>query len=311
MSGLPGFEKSFVEANGIRIAIHAGGSGPCLVLLHGFPQNHMCWSKIAPELSRGHRCIVPDLRGYGESDAPKDIAPYRGYSKRNMAADVAGLLDALGVEKASIVGHDRGARVAYRLALDFPHRVDRIAILEVVPTGELWRRWNAELAYNAYHWTFLAQPAPLPERMISSDPVSFIDWTLASWTLSKSLKPFPQAALASYRRQAEDPDRIAAMCCDYRSASGARLIPPPSGRPRPDRGNVLRLQSRSRDRPRNRRGGQESWPQDRRTLAFHLERVGISRAGRRPDGNLAPDVRTTDRRIDSRMRALRYGGKPA
>ena len=220
MSGLPGFEKSFVEANGIRIAIHAGGSGPCLVLLHGFPQNHMCWSKIAPELSRGYRCIVPDLRGYGESDAPKDIAPYRGYSKRNMAADVAGLLDALGVEKASIVGHDRGARVAYRLALDFPHRVDRIAILEIVPTGELWRRWNAELAYNAYHWTFLAQPAPLPERMISADPVSFIDWTLASWTLSKSLKPFPQAALASYRRQAEDPDRIAAMCCDYRAGAG-------------------------------------------------------------------------------------------
>lgn len=220
MSGITGFEQSFVEANGIKIAVHTAGSGPCLVLLHGFPQNHMCWSKVAPELSHSYRCIVPDLRGYGESDAPKDSAPYRGYSKRNMAIDIVGLLDALGVEKASIVGHDRGARVAYRLALDFPNRVDHIAILEIVPTGELWRRWNAELAYNAYHWTFLAQPAPLPERMISADPVSFIDWTLASWTLSKSLKPFPQAALDSYRKQAEDPSRIAAMCCDYRAGAG-------------------------------------------------------------------------------------------
>ena len=220
MYGIPGFEKSFVETNGIKIAVHTGGRGPCLVLLHGFPQNHMCWSKIATALSRSYRCLIPDLRGYGESDAPKDTAPYQGYSKRNMAIDITGMLDAFGIEKASIVGHDRGARVAYRLALDSPHRVDRIVILEVVPTGELWRCWNAELAYNAYHWTFLAQPAPLPERMISADPVAYMDWTLASWTLSRSLEPFSRAALDSYRLQAKDPNRIAAMCSDYRAGAG-------------------------------------------------------------------------------------------
>lgn len=220
MTGITGFERRTLDANGVTLSAHVGGSGPTLVLLHGYPQNHMCWAKVAPTLAHNHRCIVPDLRGYGKSDAPADEAPYAGYSKRNMAADVAALMDAMGVPRASVIGHDRGARVAYRLALDTPEKVNQLVIVEVVPTGELWDRWNAELAYHAYHWTFLAQPAPLPERMISADPVAYIDWTLASWTLSKSLDPFAPAALASYREQAKDPTRVAAMCCDYRAGAG-------------------------------------------------------------------------------------------
>ena len=219
MSDIPGFRQRRLPANGITLSVHEGGAGSPLILLHGYPQNHMCWAKIAPALAARHRVIIPDLRGYGDSDAPRDDAAHTVYSKREMARDVTGLMDALGLERADILGHDRGARVTYRLALDAPDRVGRIGIIEIVPTADFWDAWGAELAMKAYHWTFLAQPAPLPERMIGADPVAYLDWTLASWTASKSLDPFPEAALAAYRRQIQDPARIAAMCADYRSGA--------------------------------------------------------------------------------------------
>ena len=213
------FEKVKITANGINLLARIGGNGPPLMLLHGFPQNGNCWSKVAPALSEHFTCVVLDLRGYGESDKPADDSSHSVYSKRTMAMDIVGVLDFLGLENIQIAGHDRGARVAYRFALDHARRLKRLAILDVVPTADFWAAWNAELAISGYHWTFLAQPKPLPERMISADPAAFIDWTLASWTASKSLSPFDRHSLESYRNQSREPDCVAAMCADYRAGA--------------------------------------------------------------------------------------------
>ncbi len=216
---IKGFERRMVDVGDVRLSVHRAGNGVPLILLHGFPQNHACWAPVAPALADHFDVIVPDLRGYGESDAPPDDAGHSVYSKRQMARDVVRLMDALGLERAHVLGHDRGARVTYRMALDHPDRVDRLGIIEIVPTGDFWAAWNAELALAAYHWTFLAQPAPLPERMIDADPVAYIDWTLGSWTEGRGLDPFPAEALEGYRAQAREPARIAAMCADYRAGA--------------------------------------------------------------------------------------------
>ncbi len=219
MTEIEGFTRTRIALDDIAMSVQQAGTGAPLILLHGFPQNGMCWGRIAPELARRFRVIVPDLRGYGQSDAPADDDAHTTYSKRRMSADIVALMDRLGLDRARIVGHDRGARVAYRLALDHPWRVDRLGIVEIVPTGDFWAAWDADLAMAAYHWTFLAQPAPLPERMIGADPVAYIDWTLASWTMTRSLDPFASAALDSYRVQAHDAARIHAMCADYRAGA--------------------------------------------------------------------------------------------
>ncbi|MBL4627845.1 MAG: alpha/beta hydrolase [Roseicyclus sp.] len=237
---IDGFSATRILTNGIELSVHRGGQGTGgaapLILLHGFPQNHRCWEKIAPHLAQHFDVIVPDLRGYGDSDAPAGVD---AYSKREMALDIVGMMDALGVERAHVLGHDRGARVSYRLALDHPERVDRLGIIEIVPTGDFWDSWDAELALAAYHWTFLAQAAPMPERMILADGPGYINWTLASWTKVRDLTPFGAAALESYRAQGADPLRVAAMCNDYRAgatidrridaesrAAGARIAAP-------------------------------------------------------------------------------------
>lgn len=221
MAAIEGFTRRRVHLGEVTLSVQEGGrpEGPALILLHGYPQNGLCWSRVAPGLAERFRVIMPDLRGYGESDAPADDAAHRTYSKRVMAGDVVRLMDVLGIARADILGHDRGGRVAYRLALDHPGRVARLGIIEIVPTAELWAAWSAELALKAYHWTFLAQPAPLPERMIGADPAAYVEHTLKSWTGAKSLEAFPPAALESYREQARDPARIAAMCADYRAGA--------------------------------------------------------------------------------------------
>lgn len=216
---IPGFTRSRIALPGITLSVQQAGTGPALVLLHGFPQNGMCWEKVAPAFAARHRVIIPDLRGYGDSDAPPDDAAHSVYSKRRMAQDLVALLDALGVPVADVLGHDRGARVAYRFALDHPQRLRRLGIVEIVPTADFWAAWNAELALKAWHWTFLAQPAPLPERMIGADPVAWVDSALQGWTLARSSACFGAAALAGYREQAEDPARVAAMCADYRAGA--------------------------------------------------------------------------------------------
>tara|TARA_R110002094_G_scaffold113914_1_gene109865 strand:+ start:218 stop:1123 length:906 start_codon:yes stop_codon:yes gene_type:complete len=219
MAEIPGFVRSQMQGDGVTLSVQTAGTGPVLFLLHGYPQNGMCWANIAPALAQHFRVIVPDLRGYGQSGAPPDDADHTVYSKRQMARDIVALMDGLGLPSAMVLGHDRGARVSYRLALDHPDRVTRLGIIEIAPTLEYWDAWGADLALAAYHWTFLAQPAPLPERMINADPVAYIDWTLAGWTQAKSLAPFPAAALESYRVQARDPARIHAMCADYRAGA--------------------------------------------------------------------------------------------
>lgn len=220
MAEIDGFTRQRVVCGDtISLSVQMAGQGPALICLHGYPQNGMCWARVAPDLARHFRVIIPDLRGYGQSDAPDDDADHLTYSKRQMARDIVGLMDALGLETAMVLGHDRGARVSYRLALDHPERVTRLGIIEIAPTADYWAAWGAEMAMAAYHWTFLAQPAPLPERMISADPVAYVDWTLASWTLGKSLADFPEASLQSYREQARDPARIHAMCADYRAGA--------------------------------------------------------------------------------------------
>ncbi|MFN3845474.1 MAG: alpha/beta fold hydrolase [Paracoccaceae bacterium] len=216
---IPGFLRRRVDLPGIGLSVQEAGHGPALILLHGYPQNGLCWARVVPEFVQEHRVIVPDLRGYGQSDAPPDDVGHCAYSKRQMAADIVALMDALGLPDAMILGHDRGARVAYRLALDHPTRVSRLGIIEIVPTADYWANWGAELAMAAYHWTFLAQPAPLPERMIEADPTRYIDHTLRSWTQSRSLAVFPRESLASYRYQACEPERIHAMCADYRAGA--------------------------------------------------------------------------------------------
>lgn len=219
MTDITGFTRRQIALPGITLSVQEAGAGPPLILLHGFPENGLCWAKVAPDLSQAFRVIIPDLRGYGQSDAPPDDATHDAYSKRRMAADILALMDHLCLPAAHILGHDRGARVAYRLALDHPARVLRLGIIEIAPTAEYWDAWGYDLALSAWHWTFLAQPAPVPERMIAADPVAWLDHTLRGWTLSKSLDCFPPASLAAYRLQATDPARIHAMCADYRAGA--------------------------------------------------------------------------------------------
>lgn len=214
-----GFESRIVPGDGCGIHLMIGGSGPPLVLLHGYPQNHATWHRIAPALAERFTVIIPDLRGYGQSGVPAAGADSAAYSKRAMGRDILAVMDQLGFARFRLVGHDRGARVSYRLAFDHPERIDRLGIIEVVPTAEMWRRFDAGMGMSAYHWTLLAQPAPLPEKLISADPQFYLDWTLRSWTRDKSLDVFDRDALALYRAAFSQPQRIAAMCADYRAGA--------------------------------------------------------------------------------------------
>jgi len=214
----PGFTERTIAGEGADIHVRIAGAGPPLALLHGFPQSGEMWRHIAPELARRFTVVVPDLRGYGRSAAPESHDG-EAYSKRAMGADIIAVMRALGHETFAIAGHDRGARVAYRLALDHPKVVARIAVLDIVPTGEMWRGMDAARAMSVYHWMFLAQPEPLPETMIAPVAQSYIDHTLASWTAARSLACFGQAALDAYRAGFAEPRRIHAMCEDYRAGA--------------------------------------------------------------------------------------------
>lgn len=221
---IAGFSHSRIALGDITLSVHrAGPRGTAgkgaLILLHGFPQNHHAWAPVAPAFAEAFDVIIPDLRGYGESDAPPDDAQHTIYSKRRMAGDIVALMDALGIDRAHLLGHDRGARVAYRMGFDHPRRVDRIGVVEILPTADYWSGMNAHLAMRLYHWMFLAQPAPLPETLIGADPAYFLDHTVRSWSRAKSLDGFDPAALESYRAQMADPAHRHAMCADYRAGA--------------------------------------------------------------------------------------------
>ena len=218
MSEFAGFATHEIELGEATIFARSAGSGPPLLLIHGYPQSHLMWARVAPALVAKHTVVAMDLRGYGRSSAPASQNGER-YTKRVMAKDAVALMDALGFETFSVAGHDRGGRVAYRLALDHPQVVTKIATLDIVPTWEMWAGMDAARAMQVYHWMFLAQPAPLPETLISAAPDFYIDQKLASWCGDKSLRAFSPAALKAYRAAFHDPARVHASCEDYRAGA--------------------------------------------------------------------------------------------
>ena len=193
-----------------------GGGGPPLLMLHGYPQTHAAWHRVAPLLARHFTLILPDLRGYGQSRGPAPDDAHR-YSKRAMAEDMVRLMTALGHDRFLLAGHDRGARVGYRLCLDHPARVLRFAALDIIPTLDTWERMDADRALGSYHWMFLAVPAPVPERLIGADPDFYIRHLLMRWAgPSAMLDP---RAIAAYVEQFRDPAVVAATCADYRAGA--------------------------------------------------------------------------------------------
>ncbi|MGW3872135.1 alpha/beta fold hydrolase [Streptomyces sp. NPDC005055] len=177
--GQPTVTTGVTQVDGVRLHYTRAGSGPLLVLLHGWPQTSDCWRPVLPELAADHTVVTPDLRGYGLSDKPRT-----GYDKRRMAADMAGLVDALGFKKAVVVGHDRGARVGHRWALDRPEQVERLAVLDIVPTREMFRLLDASLAAGYWHWLFQMQP-DLPERLVGHDIRGYLEYFFERWTYNR------------------------------------------------------------------------------------------------------------------------------
>jgi haloacetate dehalogenase len=217
----PGFATRRIETiGGVEIYVRMGGSGPPLLLLHGYPQTHVIWHKVAPDLARHCTLIIPDLRGYGASSAPLGDDDHLTYSKRAMAEDCLTVMRELGHPRFMVAGHDRGGRVAYRLSLDHPEAVTALVPVDIIPTAEVWRRITPEAAVRAYHWQFLAQPFPLPETLIGKDPLYYQEHTLKSWAGSHDLTPFSPGALAHYHALMQDPARVHACCEDYRAGAG-------------------------------------------------------------------------------------------
>ncbi len=219
----PGFRSERIRTRGAEIFLRVGGEGEPLVLLHGYPQTHVMWHRVAPALARRFMLAIPDLRGYGASSAPASDAAHLTYSKRAMAEDVIDMMAALGHHSFMIAGHDRGGRVAYRLALDHGERVRRLALLDIVPTYTMWKRLTPDLAMKIFHWMFLAQPAPLPEEMIMANPQRWLENKLRLWSGAGTLAAFADDALAHYRDFFAKPDYIHATCEDYRAGASCDL----------------------------------------------------------------------------------------
>jgi haloacetate dehalogenase len=212
-----GFEKQRVATRNAHLFVVSGGSGPPLLLLHGYPQTHTMWHAVAERLHGSFSLIVPDLRGYGDSTGPGPDVEHVNYSKRAMAEDMVDLMTKLGHQRFLVAGHDRGGRVAYRLALDHPDKVVRLAVLDIVPTYDVWDRMDGRAAMRGYHWQFLAQPAPLPERMIGRDPDFYARHLLDRWAgRREALEP---AAVGEYLRHFRKASVIQASCEDYRAGA--------------------------------------------------------------------------------------------
>jgi len=211
---IPGFTDHAMTPEGTAIAFSIGGGGPPLLLLHGFPQTRAMWARIAPALAARHTVICPDLRGYGASAKPAAVADY---SFRAMAGDQIALMSHLGHARFAVAGHDRGGRVAHRLALDHPGAVERLCLMDIVPTHTLLEPLRREVAAAYWHWFFLAQPEPFPETLIGHDPDAFFEACLLGWGGAR-LADFDAGQLAAYRRAWRDSETIRAMCNDYRAA---------------------------------------------------------------------------------------------
>jgi haloacetate dehalogenase len=212
-----GFESAVVDVGPTTIALQRAGAGPPLLLLHGFPETHVMWRSVAPTLAEEFTVVCADLRGYGGSGTPPSAPDHAPYAKTAMAADMVALMDRLAFDRFSIVGHDRGGRVAYRLALDYRERVDRLAVLDVIPTGEALDRADARLALGYWPWSLLAQPEPLPERLLAAAPEAFVDAALDGWGSDPSV--FPSDVRRLYVDALRDPATAHAICEEYRAAS--------------------------------------------------------------------------------------------
>jgi haloacetate dehalogenase len=210
-----GFERRRISTGDAEIHTLVGGSGPPLLCLHGFPQTHVTWRKVAPALAEHFTVVLTDLRGYGDSSFPESDATHAAYSKRAMAGDVAKVMTTLGFERFAVAGHDRGGRVGYRLALDAPERVSKLAVLDIVPTLDTYGPMTWRGSYRSYHWYFLVQPEPMPETLIGANPDYYLDWTTRSWTALDGT--IEEAAMDEYRRWFRKPGAVHAACEDYRA----------------------------------------------------------------------------------------------
>jgi len=208
---MEGFTRTEVKTSGASIVTLHGGKGPPLLLIHGNPFTHLSWHKFAPRLAQEFTVIAIDLRGYGDSSKPQTTEDHAPYSKRAMARDMVDVMQALGFERFAVVGHDRGGRCAYRMALDHPERILALSVLDIIPTAEHFQRTDMSFAMGYWLWFFLAQPHPIPERLIASDPDVFY--------LRRGRTLFDEEALAEYRRCYTDPATIHAMCEDYRAGA--------------------------------------------------------------------------------------------
>lgn len=219
---LPGtFDHRLVDAGGVGIHCAIAGQGPPVLLLHGYPQTHLIWHEVAPRLAAEHTVVLADLRGYGDSDKPAPDPDNLVYSKRAMAGDQLAVMRALGFERFALVGHDRGARVAHRLALDAPDAVDALAVLDIVPTRHVYENVDRALATAYFHWFLLPLGGGVPERLIGNDPEYWVRSMLSA--LHQGGRPFDPAALREYVRCFATPESIAATCADYRSAATVDL----------------------------------------------------------------------------------------
>jgi len=219
----PGFEHRSVQVDAqTAIAAVVGGSGPPLLLLHGHPQTRAIWHRVAPVLARKYTVVAADLRGYGDSSKPAGTADHGNYAKRAMAQDQVSLMQALGFDRFGLLAHDRGARVAHRLAMDHPDAVRRLVLLDIAPTLAMYEQTNEAFARAYWHWFFLIQPAPLPERLIEADPAAYLRDVMGR--RSAGLSPFDPRALAEYQRCIALPGAAHGLCEDYRAAAGIDLV---------------------------------------------------------------------------------------
>jgi len=216
----PGFGSEWINTSSGRIFARTGGDGPPLLLLHGFSETHVMWHRVAPKLAERFKLFIADLPGYGWSDMPESDDDHTPYTKRAMAAQLIEAMEQLGHVHFRLAGHDRGGRVSYRLALDHPGRLAKLAVLDILPTYEYWMRMDRRYSLKVYHWSFLAQPAPLPETLIGAAPDFFLKNKLASWAKRHDLSCFDPRALEHYLAPFRDPMRLHAMCEDYRAGAG-------------------------------------------------------------------------------------------
>jgi haloacetate dehalogenase len=210
------FTDGSAIVDGIRIKAIQGGTGPALLLLHGHPQTHAIWHKVAPTLAQDFTVVAADLRGYGDSGKPDGLPDHSNYSKRRMALDQIELMRTLGFESFAVLAHDRGARVAVRMALDHPHAVTRLVTLDIAPTLAMYEQTSFEFARAYWHWFFLVKPAPFPETLIRADADLYLKQTMGA--RSAGLKPFTPEAYAEYLRCLQDPQTAHGMCEDYRAS---------------------------------------------------------------------------------------------